>query len=797
MRLPESTLTRRNASSAKVWGKFILAIANAQSELDLCNAVANYLPKFIPADRASVTRLVSDGSAFEVFAVNGEKQVLEQGQRLPFDQVSLQAVITTQCSHVFEAHTKSVYFDLVELARQGMVIVVHAPLMISGQAIGSLNVASKTKALDQPDTIELIEQIATLLAMNLERHWLHQQTQVAIKRYRSYANQLGILNEIGRQLSAEITKAGVFDVIARAISQVVNVDRVSYAVPTSDHQGFEVFRFTGNSYLPTDIVIPAANSGLNEVCKTGQPVFFSDLTAQQYSEHAILANFGLKVGWSVPVRVSNQIIGVLNAASSRTDLDGQEQLDLLTTLGGLMGATLERIAMQDEAAVALQELAYRAHYDTLTNLPNRALFSQQLENALAVAQANDQQLAVLFIDLDRFKSVNDTLGHTVGDKLLCVVASQLQQVLSASNTVARLGGDEFVVLLPQVTQLIVAQTAQNLLKMLETPLRVDGHSIFLGGSIGISLFPGNGTTPGTLMKNADIAMYHAKAQGRNNYQFYDTELSTKLKQRITIEHALRGAISNDQLSLVFHPQINLISGKIDGLEALVRWENSPLGPIRPDQFIPVAEDSGLIEALSNWVLDQSLCTIKQLRQHYPHLYVAVNFSAQEFATQTSLLSRIKTALKKHQLPGSVLELEITESVFLQAEENTSQLMKALKNEGVRIAIDDFGTGFSSLSYLVNLPFDTLKIDRSFIQRLGHDPRNDGIVHGTIQIAKSLGMSCVAEGVETLEQLAYLQQQMCQNCQGFLFSKPVPASQLDRLLNQNLYPLLAASSGLLP
>ncbi|MEO0535742.1 MAG: EAL domain-containing protein [Cyanobacteria bacterium P01_A01_bin.123] len=790
--MTEPALIKGNTSSAKVWGQFILAIATAQSELALCHAVADYLPQFIPADRVSVTRLISDGKAFEVFVVNGEKQVLAEGEQLPFDQVNLQAVIKTQRPHLTQIHPDSPYLDLAELAKQGIVMTISVPLNVLGQTIGSLNVAAKTMLLDHPDIIELIEQIATLLAMNLERQSLYDQTQFAMERYRSYTDQLRILNEIGCQLSAAVTKAEVFDTISQAISQVINVDRVSYAVPMDDVQGFQIFRFSGNNYIPTDIVIPAAGSGLEHTYQTGRPTFF-DLSDQRYSEHRILASFGLKVGWSVPVRISNQIIGILNAASSRTDLDGQEQLDLLTTLGGLMGATLERIAVQDEAAMILKEIAYQARYDTLTNLPNRALFYQQLEDALAAGQSNDQQLAVLFIDLDRFKHINDTLGHTIGDKLLCAIAKQLQQIFPSSDTVARLGGDEFVVLLPQINHpQAVAQTAQTILTALETPLQVDGHSIFLGGSIGISLFPAHGTTPGTLMKHADIAMYHAKEQGRNNYQFYDAKLSTRLQRRIAIEHALRDAIANDELSLVFHPQICLTSGNIEGLEALVRWKNSALGSIHPDQFIPIAEESGLIEALSDWVLDQSLDTIKRLRRSHPELYVAVNFSAQEFSSVTSFLNRVITTLRKHQLPASALELEITESVFLQAEATTKQLMQALKAEGIRIAIDDFGTGFSSLSYLVNLPLDILKIDRSFIHRLGHDPRNDGIVRGTIEIAKSLGMACVAEGVETLEQLSQLQQLGCQCCQGFLFSKPVPASELDALLQQDLNPLMTTS-----
>lgn len=791
--MTEPIFIKGQSCSTSVWGKFIVAIATAQSELELCTVVAEYLPQFVPASRVSITRLIEDGQAFEIFAVNGEKEVLIQGEKLPFAAVSLNIAVKTQLPQIHQARLDSPYFDLVELAQQGMVVAIHAPLIIERKAIGTLNMAGQNASLSCAESIKLLEQVATLLAMNLERHMLYQQAQFAMERYRSYAEQLRILNEIGRKLSSAITKIEVFDVIAQAISQVVQVERVSYAVPTEDQQGFRVFRFTGNSCIPTDLIIPVANSGLSHVCQTGKPTFFPDLLNEQYHEHRMLAKFGVKVGWSVPVRISNQIIGILNAASSRTNINGQEQLDILTTLGGLMGATLERISMQDEAASVLQELAYRAHYDPLTDLPNRTLFYQQLETALAVAQTEQQQLAVLFIDLDRFKSINDTLGHTIGDKLLCAVAQQLQGILPQSNTVARLGGDEFVVLLPQITErATINRTAEAILNTLETPFKVDEHNIFFGGSIGISLFPNDGTTPGALMKHADIAMYHAKEEGRNNYQFYNATLSSRLKQRLSIEHALRKAIENNELFLVFHPQISLVSAQVESIEALIRWKHPTLGFISPDEFIPIAEESGLIETISDWVLDQSLSAVKQLRQDHHQLYVAVNFSAQEFSNVTTFLNRIKRALRKHQLPANALELEITESVFLQSEVSTNQLMKSLKAEGIRIAIDDFGTGFSSLSYLVNLPLDTLKLDRSFIQRLGHDSRNDGIVRGTIEIAKSLGMACVAEGVETLEQLSHLRQLTCQGSQGFLFSQPLPANQLNELLKQDFSSLFMAS-----
>lgn len=735
---------------------------------------------------------------------------------------------------------------------------------------------------------------------------LLKQTQVAMEGYRFQAEQLQVLNEIARKLSAAISDEEVFDAIAKAIKQIIPVDRVSYAVPAPELQGFRIFRFTGDAYLPTDIVLPQEKSGLGFIYELGQPYFFAKLGDSDFIEHAMLMEAGLRCGWSVPVHVMGEITGILNAASSKRIKDGNQLLSILTTLAELMGSTFERIRLQDQAAAVLrdseeqvrafidnnpllllaldpdglirhvshfgasqlgyladnlvghhfkilhpdtetteihtylqtlsqlatgeihsreapmlqadgtliwarqtahrvhdprgvsqlllacedvskvrlltQQLHHMAHHDTLTGLPNHTLFRNTLEELITEATCQHYTFAMLFIDLDGFKKVNDRLSHAIGNELLCQVAQRIQDAVTPRDMVARLGGDEFVVLLPHASSSEdAAMVAQRILAQLRTPFHLRTHKIFIGGSLGISLYPSQGRTSSELMKHADLAMYYAKAQGRNNYQFYNTQLSNSLQHKLAIEHALHSALDNDELHLVFQPQVG-DQGQVQGLEALVRWHHPILGKVPPSKFIPIAEESQLITSLTDWVLDQSLATLKTLLPNHPQLYVAVNVSAQEFLAPCTLVHRVMEALAKHQLPGAALELEITESVFLHPGEVPSQILRELNTQGVRIAIDDFGTGFSSLTYLLNLPFDTLKIDPSFVEDIDTDPSKEGIMQGILAIAKSLAVTCIAEGVESLAQLHCLQKLGCVKYQGYYFYTPAPIDQLRRMLD---------------
>jgi len=439
-----------------------------------------------------------------------------------------------------------------------------------------------------------------------------------------------------------------------------------------------------------------------------------------------------------------------------------------------------------EVKQAEERILHLAHHDTLTQLPNRVNLVSRLEQAMAQARRDGDELAMLFIDMDRFKNINDTLGHQVGDGLLVEVGQRLRALVRDSDIVARLGGDEFVLVLTGVGRRgasAAASVARKLVADLGRPYKVAGHELHSTPSIGIGLFPTDGEDTDTLMKNADTAMYQAKAAGRNNFQFFTHAMNEARGERLALEVGLRCAIEKCQLSLHYQPQVDLDSGHVVGLEALLRWQHPELGWIPPLKFIPIAEDTGLIESIGAWVLEQALAQVALWRTGgHPTLRVAVNLSAQQLR-HDGLVTQVAQALQRHGLPGQALELEITESMAMQDPARTAELLRRLREQGVALAVDDFGTGYSSLAYLKQLPLSCLKLDRSFVMDIEHDPNDAAICTATIQMAHSLGLAVVAEGVETRAQLDFLQRLGCDTVQGYYISKPLPADACEAFLRQ--------------
>ena len=439
-----------------------------------------------------------------------------------------------------------------------------------------------------------------------------------------------------------------------------------------------------------------------------------------------------------------------------------------------------------EVKEAEARMLHLAHHDTLTQLPNRVNLVSRLEQAMAQARRESGELAMLFIDMDRFKNINDTLGHQVGDGLLVEVGQRLRALVRESDIVARLGGDEFVLVLTGVGRhgaSAAASVARKLLADLGRPYHVAGHELHSTPSIGIGLFPADGEDTDTLMKNADTAMYQAKAAGRNNFQFFTPAMNEARGERLVLEVGLRSAIEKRQLSLHYQPQVDLKSGQVVGLEALLRWQHPELGWIPPLKFIPIAEDTGLIESIGAWVLEEALAQVAHWRAAgHPRLRVAVNLSAQQLRND-SLTQQVAQALLRHGLPGQALELEITESMAMQDPARTAELLRRLRQHGVALAVDDFGTGYSSLAYLKQLPLSCLKLDRSFVMDIEHDANDAAICTATIQMAHSLGLAVVAEGVETGMQLEFLRRLGCDTVQGYFISRPLPADTCGSFLAQ--------------
>lgn len=438
-----------------------------------------------------------------------------------------------------------------------------------------------------------------------------------------------------------------------------------------------------------------------------------------------------------------------------------------------------------EQRVAEERILYLATHDGLTGLPNRVMFSQMLNLGIPVAKRYKRNFAVLFVDLDRFKFINDTLGHDAGDKLLQEVTGRFKSALRASDVIARLGGDEFVVLIQELTDAHQASTvARKLLAAAMMPVAVMGQECRVTASIGIAMFPDDGEDEQTLMKNADIAMYFAKEEGKNNFQFFSKEIKAHSLERMALEINLRYALERQEFSVHYQAKVDLNSGRINGVEALLRWQSPTLGSVSPMQFIPVAEDTGMIVSIGKWVL-QTACAqnVEWQRQGLPPICMAVNLSVRQFADE-HLLRDIKAVLESTGMAPHLLELEITEGMVVHHPEQAVALLTAIKKLGVRLAIDDFGTGYSSLGQLKNFPIDTLKVDRSFIRDLATNVGDKAITEAIIAMGKTLSLTVVAEGVETIEQEAFLREHACDEMQGYYFSRPIAAEAFAELLRKN-------------
>jgi len=438
-----------------------------------------------------------------------------------------------------------------------------------------------------------------------------------------------------------------------------------------------------------------------------------------------------------------------------------------------------------EKKTSEERIYHLAHYDNLTNLRNRAAFHEQLEIAIAYANRQQYQLAVLYLDLDNFKIINDASGHPVGDLLLQHFARRLENTVRDEDTIARLGGDEFVILIVDVhNNQDAALVAQKILHEMEKPILLDHTEVVVTGSIGISTYPEDGVDADTLLKNADVAMYKAKEKGRNTFQFFTAKMNEQAEERLLLENDMRRALVNEEFLLHYQPQLDLNSGEIIGCEALVRWRHPERGLIGPDVFIPIAEESGLIRELGRWVL-QTACEQQHRWQekHPSSLTVAVNISSRQFLSQ-HLILEIKQIIEAASIKPNHLELELTESIIMDYVEENILILQQLHDMGVKLAVDDFGTGYSSMAYLKRFPIDKLKIDQGFVRDIATDPDDAAIVKAITLLAQSLNIKVIAEGVETVEQLDYLTEIGCDEMQGFYFSRPVPTEEFEALIRKN-------------
>nr|MBL8410320.1 EAL domain-containing protein [Dechloromonas sp.] len=435
-----------------------------------------------------------------------------------------------------------------------------------------------------------------------------------------------------------------------------------------------------------------------------------------------------------------------------------------------------------ELKATQERIRHLAHHDTLTNLPNRFSLHEKLEQALSFCRRNNRQLALMLIDLDRFKTINDTLGHHAGDALLVQVADRLRATVRDSDIVARLGGDEFVVALPGINSPSdAAHLADKIARRISEPYQIIGQEQRTSPSIGICLYPNDAVEIGDLLKNADVAMYHAKAQGRGNYQFFTEDMHIAMTQRMTIEADLRLALERQEFVLHYQPQLDLRRGTIVGVEALIRWQHPTRGMVPPNEFIPVAEETGMIGAIGDWVLSEACRQLRTWQDDgIQHLRMSINLSASQFMDKT-LPVRIHELLGQYGLEAGLIDLEVTESMSMASPDESISVMRTLSGSGLTLSIDDFGTGYSSLAYLKLLPIRTLKIDRSFVKDIETDPNDADICDVTVLLAHKLGLEVVAEGVENEAQLKFLLSIGCEKVQGYLISRPLPAEAAEAFI----------------
>src|SRR5688572_26623578 len=614
-------------------------------------------------------------------------------------------------------------------------------------------------------TLMRLVRLATMQARTYRSLRESREAEAALResegRFRSLAR-------FGQSALVKSEPAELVDKAARAIFDALAAEAVAYvdAEPSAGELVLRTVIAPGAAGVSSGPIACAPNDPIAQVVATGH-LLLIDGAQLPFAWAKELRSAAL-----VPVRTDDKVRGVF-CVCKRPVAFGAEELNFIQATSSVLSTALQRV---DSEA----RLAYLAQFDPLTGLPNRALLADRFSQIIVQAKRRGSPLAVLFIDLDQFKAVNDTLGHAGGDALLREVAARLQAAVRTGDTVARISGDEFAIVVADLLRPEdAALVAQKVIDAFSEPVHIQGNEVFVTASVGIAAFPADGADAETLIGAADAAMYRAKQSGRNTYLFFTAEINQRSRARVQLGSELRRALEREEFALYYQPKYRLRHRRISGAEALLRWKHPERGMVSPEEFIPVLEETGLIVPVSEWVIQRACQDVLRWRSLGLNVPVSVNLSARQFR-QPTLHERIKSLVASSGVDPRLIELEITESQLMQDPDHAILVMRALCEAGMRIAIDDFGTGYSSLAYLTRFPIDALKIDRSFVQDMVRDKSDATIVRTIVEMANTLGYTVIAEGVETEEQATLLHRLRCEQAQGYLFALPMAADQIERL-----------------
>ncbi len=758
-------------------GRIIESISELSSTDEIYDCIVRFIPEILPADHVTITHYCTNEKSIEILALYNAEGVaidVSRGEKM-VSFSTYQAYSHSVANPIIYQPSDNLDRKInLMLHKAGMVSVLIVPLISGLQIVGTINIASANHVYKQEDKFRL-EKISALLATSIT-HTVAFQSDGLVSRQRLYTTHLEYLNVLSEKLLGAESVEDALRLVAECAKDLANARRVTYCEIDEDPNFVKIVGLVGKSSDTQGTLVLLKDSGLEDSLIRGKQMYFTDLLNSKNRAHKSLGQLGYNHIWSFPISGIGQANRCLNISSHGTDLNIDDTMSVLNTLARLANSTLERIRAQ-------METVRQAKTDPLTGLSNRKEFNEQLRIAIADAITHND-VCIMYLDLDLFKNINDTLGHVAGDQVLIEVSNRLQASLIPTDTLARIGGDEFMILLTKMTSRKSVETLANeLIENICEPFAISNQQLKVSMSVGICKSPQHGKTANELIKNADIAMYKAKSIGKNQYFVFTQELADELSYRMQLQKELLVALDEDQFSLVYQPQFDIHTMQTHGVEVLIRWHHDKLGFIPPDVFIPIAENCGLIGAVTDWVLKHALADMVEWQKTYPRLNLAVNISAVEFSPQLNLLERLKNAISSSGIDARTLEIELTETAFLKHPEHACVLAEQLSAVGVRIALDDFGTGYASLTYLIQLPIDCIKIDRSFVDGVEQDAKKQAVVNGILAISKSLETTCLAEGVETQKELEWLCTAGCDSVQGYLLSKPVKAELLIKAIEE--------------